>query len=80
MAAFDRARVDGADGIELDVQLDRDGTVVVFHDDTLDRLVGRPGRLSELSALERNFSSTRAMITSDPSERFRSVGVPSLIR
>jgi glycerophosphoryl diester phosphodiesterase len=53
LAAFDRARADGADGIELDVQLDRDGTVVVFHDDTLDRLVGRPGRLSELSALER---------------------------
>jgi glycerophosphoryl diester phosphodiesterase len=53
MAAFDRARVDGADGIELDVQLDRDGVVCVFHDDTLDRLVGRPGRLSELSTLER---------------------------
>lgn len=53
MAAFDRARSDGADGIELDVQLDGDGTVVVFHDDTLDRLVGRPGKLSELSALER---------------------------
>ncbi|HEY0251066.1 MAG TPA: glycerophosphodiester phosphodiesterase, partial [Kofleriaceae bacterium] len=53
MAAFDRARDDGADGIELDVQLDRDGTVVVFHDDTLDRLVGRPGRLAELSSSER---------------------------
>jgi glycerophosphoryl diester phosphodiesterase len=53
MAAFDRARVDGADGIELDVQFDRDGVVCVFHDDTLDRLVGRPGRLSELSSLER---------------------------
>ncbi|MFT3699363.1 MAG: glycerophosphodiester phosphodiesterase family protein [Kofleriaceae bacterium] len=53
LAAFDRARDDGADGIELDVQLDRDGTVCVFHDDTLDRLVGRPGRLQDLSTLER---------------------------
>ncbi len=53
MAAFDRARADGADGIELDVQLDRDGTVVVFHDDTLERLVGRPERVVELSARER---------------------------
>lgn len=53
MAAFERARVDGADGIELDVQLDRDGVVCVFHDDTLDRLLGRPGRLGELSTLER---------------------------
>ena len=53
MAAFDRARADGADGIELDVQLDGDGVVVVFHDDTLDRLLGRPGRLAELSTAER---------------------------
>lgn len=53
LAAFDRAREAGADGIELDVQLDRDGAVVVFHDDTLDRLAGRPGKLSELSAPER---------------------------
>jgi glycerophosphoryl diester phosphodiesterase len=53
LAAFDRAREAGADGIELDVQLDRDGVPVVFHDDTLDRLVGRPGKLSELSSHER---------------------------
>lgn len=54
LAAFERAREAGADGIELDVQLDGDGTVVVFHDDTLDRLVGRPGRLSDLSSHERS--------------------------
>ncbi len=53
MAAFDRARSAGADGIELDVRLDRDGTVIVFHDDELDRLAGRPGRVLELSAAER---------------------------
>lgn len=53
LAAFDRARAAGADGIELDVQLDRDGEVVVFHDDTLDRLVGRSGRLCDVSSLER---------------------------
>ena len=54
MAAFDRARAAGADGIELDVQLDRDGTVCVFHDDTLDRLVGRPGKFEDLRASERS--------------------------
>ncbi len=53
MAAFERARRAGADGIELDVMLDRDGTVVVFHDDTLDRLIGRPGRMEDLSTAER---------------------------
>jgi glycerophosphoryl diester phosphodiesterase len=53
LVAFERARTAGADGIELDVRLDGDGTVVVFHDDTLERLCGRPGRLEDLGARER---------------------------
>nr|HEX4317187.1 glycerophosphodiester phosphodiesterase [Kofleriaceae bacterium] len=53
MPAFEAARRAGADGIELDVRLDRDGNVVVFHDDELDRLAGRPGKMLELSAAER---------------------------
>ena len=53
LAAFDKARAVGADGIELDVRFDGDGTVVVFHDDELERLAGRPGRMAELSASER---------------------------
>ena len=53
LAAFDKARAAGADGIELDVRLDRDGTVVVFHDDTLERLANRPGKLSDLGGRER---------------------------
>lgn len=32
-------------GIELDLQLSRDGEVVVFHDDTLSRVTGASGRL-----------------------------------
>ena len=53
MAAFDLARRAGATGIELDVRFDRDHTVVVFHDHTLDRLAGRPGRMEDLNASER---------------------------
>ena len=53
MAAFERARAVGADGIELDVRLDRDGTVVVFHDHDLERLAGRPGRIEDLPRAER---------------------------
>jgi glycerophosphoryl diester phosphodiesterase len=53
MRAFDQARAAGADGIELDVRLDGDRHVVVFHDGSLDRLTGRPGRMEELSAAER---------------------------
>ena len=44
LAAFRRAAEKGY-GIELDVQLSRDGKVVVFHDDTLDRVTGVTGRV-----------------------------------
>lgn len=37
-AAFDEAMTVGADGIELDLQLTRDGVVVVWHDHDLARL------------------------------------------
>src|SRR5689334_18232637 len=53
MRAFDQAREKGADGIELDVRLDRDGNVVVFHDDNLERLCGRPGVMEAIGATER---------------------------
>jgi len=53
LEAFELARTAGADGIELDVRLDRDGNVVVFHDKDLERLCGRPGRMEDLSADER---------------------------
>ena len=36
-------------GVELDVQLTKDGQVVVFHDDTLDRVCGVPGKLADKS-------------------------------
>ena len=36
-------------GVELDVQLSRDGQVVVFHDDTLDRVCGVHARVDEKS-------------------------------
>ncbi len=39
-------------GIELDVQLSKDGQVVVFHDDTLDRVCGVHVRVDELTLSE----------------------------
>lgn len=47
-AAFRRARTDGADGVELDVLLSATGEVMVFHDDDLARLAGRPERIADL--------------------------------
>lgn len=52
LAAFSRAIRDGADGIEFDVRLSRDGVPVVIHDANLKRtgLIDRP--VSELTAAE----------------------------
>ena len=49
LAAFARAARDGADGVELDVLCCATGDVVVFHDDDLTRLGGRPERIADLS-------------------------------
>jgi glycerophosphoryl diester phosphodiesterase len=40
LAAFELARSEGADGIELDVRLDGSGRVIVLHDPTLARVTG----------------------------------------
>ncbi|HLU68716.1 MAG TPA: glycerophosphodiester phosphodiesterase [Kofleriaceae bacterium] len=50
LPALAAAVEDGADGVELDVRLSRDGEVVVFHDEDLARLAGRPERVADLDA------------------------------
>ena len=51
MSAF-KAAVEAGYGIELDIHLSSDGELVVFHDDTLDRVCGREGRVSDFTADE----------------------------
>ncbi|MBO7274306.1 MAG: glycerophosphodiester phosphodiesterase, partial [Clostridia bacterium] len=51
LAAFEDACRAGF-GIELDVQLSRDGEVMVFHDYTLIRMTGCDKKLCELDAKE----------------------------
>ena len=46
MEAFRLAAENGY-GVELDVRLSKDGQVVVFHDDTLERVCGIPGRVDD---------------------------------
>ncbi len=46
-AAFE---VPACDGVEIDVQLSADGVPILLHDDTLQRVQGRPERPAELSA------------------------------
>lgn len=52
LLAFRGAFEDGADGLELDVRLSRDGVPVVVHDATLRRTTGLPLRVSEHTAAE----------------------------
>lgn len=50
LAAFKLGIAQGADGIELDVQLSSDGVPVVIHDPTTGRTTGRQGLVRELDA------------------------------
>ncbi len=52
MAAFREALAVGADGIEFDVRLTRDGVPVVIHDSTLRRTGGLPHRVAHLTSEE----------------------------
>jgi glycerophosphoryl diester phosphodiesterase len=50
LPAFDVGLATGADGLELDVHLSRDGIVVVHHDRTLERTTGARGSLRSFTA------------------------------
>lgn len=57
MSAFKLALKQGANGIETDVQMTKDGILVLFHDEDMARLTGVEGKISdftyeELSALD----------------------------
>ena len=51
LAAFEKACEQGF-GIELDIQLSKDGEVMVFHDYTLVRMTGKEGKLCDYTAAE----------------------------
>lgn len=48
MPSFEKALALGADGIEFDVALTRDGHAVVLHDDTLDRTTNGTGAIENV--------------------------------
>ncbi|TAK36232.1 MAG: glycerophosphodiester phosphodiesterase, partial [Chloroflexota bacterium] len=52
MASFTQGLALGADAIELDVQLSRDGALVVIHDATVDRTTSGTGLVKDLSLQE----------------------------
>jgi glycerophosphoryl diester phosphodiesterase len=49
-AAFERAFEEGADGIEFDVRLARDGVPFIFHDATCERTIGTYGEVDRFTS------------------------------
>jgi glycerophosphoryl diester phosphodiesterase len=80
IAAFDRGLDAGADGLELDVRLSRDGIVVVHHDAALERTTNLAGAVADRSAgeLERADAGYRFRSGDAFPFRGRGIGVPTL--
>jgi glycerophosphoryl diester phosphodiesterase len=73
LASFQLARELGADGVELDVQLTKDGEVVVIHDETVDRTTGGTGWVKDLS-----LAQIKALNASMGNETYPDEKVPTL--
>jgi len=91
LAAFDRGLALGADGLELDVHLSRDGVVVVHHDRMLERTTNLSGPLADRTADELGRADAAYHFRKIPSNsprnddgppdcpfRGQGIGVPSL--
>jgi glycerophosphoryl diester phosphodiesterase len=84
IAAFDHGLSLGADGLEFDVHLSRDGVVVVHHDVTLERTTSGRGRLGdhtadELAALDAGYWFVPiGAPASECAFRGQGIGVPRL--
>lgn len=52
MLAFRKAIEAGADGVEMDVQLSKDGHVVIIHDETLERTTNATGFVQDYTLAE----------------------------
>lgn len=80
IAAFDRGLELGADGLELDVHLSRDGVLVVHHDATLDRTTNASGPIAALTAAELAQVDAAYHFGAEEGHpwRGRGIGVPTL--
>ena len=73
LAAFDLTQRLGADGIELDVQLTKDGEVVVIHDETIDRTGTGKGNVRDHTLAE-----LKKLSFHNRMEQYRGEQIPTL--
>lgn len=80
IAAFDAGLAHGAEGLELDVRLSRDGVVVVHHDPTLDRTTDLTGPIAARTAAELAGADAGHRFWTNGAYPFRGqgIGVPTL--
>lgn len=77
MKAFKEAEKAGADGIELDVQLTKDGEIVVIHDEKVDRTTNGTGNVKdftfeELRKLDASYKN-KSLLKKEPIPSLREV-------
>lgn len=73
LEAFRLAVSQGADGIELDVQLTKDGEAVVIHDETIDRVSNGRGYVRDFT-----LNSLKKLSFHNQMEEYRGVTIPTL--
>lgn len=73
MEAFALAMEQKADGIEIDVQMTKDGELAVIHDETVDRVSGAKGKVRDYTMKE-----LKELNVSNGFEEFPQVKIPTL--
>ncbi|MBR0136398.1 MAG: glycerophosphodiester phosphodiesterase, partial [Clostridia bacterium] len=73
MPAFEMALEQGADGLELDVHLSKDGELVIMHDERVDRTTNAHGFIKDFTLEE-----LKALDASYGKEGFANAVVPTL--
>ena len=75
LPAFEKAVDIGADGVELDIHLSRDGRLVVIHDEMLDRTTNGHGFVKDFTLAElKKLDASKTMTNSG----FRNLRIPTL--
>jgi glycerophosphoryl diester phosphodiesterase len=73
LAAFNLALEQGADGVELDVTLTKDGVPIIIHDDMVDRTTNGHGDIRQMTLAE-----VKQLDASHKFEQYRGEKIPTL--